>query len=262
MTSSSDRHRLLNVPPPEGSRPASAYARFIPREELRDFRTWRPGSLGGEPAVPSQPQPTESPLPGWRAHVAAVRQEGYEEGYRDGLVALESFKKSHAEQMSERVGQLLRSFDHELSALESEMAHALARTAVLLARQVLRDELQARPETVAQVAREALETIAASARQITVRVHPDDLSFVGTQAQDALQTRGARLLPDPAIGRGGCRVESDVGAVDASIETRWARAAAGMGHDLAWSGSAPTLPQPGVGAASESSAGTGAGEPA
>lgn len=242
MTSSSERRRPLNVPPPEGARPASAYARFIPREELQDVQAWRPGSLGGQAAPQARTEPAESPLPSWRAHLATVRQEGYEEGYRDGLVALEGFKKSYAEQMSERVGQLLRGFDRELSALESEMARALTHTAVLLARQVLRDELQARPEAVAQVAREALETIAASARQVTVRVHPDDLPLVGGGAQDTLQARGARLLADPAIARGGCRIESEVGAVDASIEARWARAAAGLGHDVAWTASESDTP--------------------
>jgi len=248
MTSSSDRRRPLNVPPPEGSRPASAYARFIPREELQDVQAWRPGSLGGQTEPQLREEPAASPLPSWRAHLAAVRQEGYEEGYRDGLVALEGFKKSYAEQMSERVGQLLRSFDGELSALESEMAQALTQTAVLLARQVLRDELQTRPQAVAQVAREALDTLAASARQVTVRVHPDDLSIVGQGAQEVLQARGARLQADAAIMRGGCRIESELGAVDATIEARWARAAAGLGHELAWAAPAPAttdeLPPP------------------
>jgi flagellar assembly protein FliH len=242
MTSSSDRRRPLNVPPPEGSRPASAYARFIPREELQDVRAWRPGSLGGQPESQLREEPAASPLPNWRAHLAAVRQEGYEEGYRDGLVALEGFKKSYAEQMSERVGQLLRSFDGELSALESEMARALAHTALLLARQVLRDELQTRPQAVVQVAREALDTLAASARQVIVRVHPDDLSIVGQGAQEVLQARGARLQADPAITRGGCRIESELGAVDATVEARWARAAAGLGHELPWAAPAPASP--------------------
>jgi len=242
MTSSSDRRRPLNVPPPEGVRPASAYARFIPREELQDFQAWRLGSLGGQAAPEVRPEAAESPLPSWRAHLTAVRQEGYEEGYRDGLAALEGFKKSYADQMSERVGQLLRSFDRELTALESEMAQALARTAVLLARQVLRDELQSRPEAVAQVAREALDTIAGSARQVTVRVHPDDMTLVGSGAQDTLQARGARLVPDPALSRGGCRIDSEFGAVDASVEARWARAAAGLGHPMGWADGEPTPP--------------------
>ena len=43
MTSSSDRRPergFLNVPPPEGTKPASPYTRFIPREELGPVQAW------------------------------------------------------------------------------------------------------------------------------------------------------------------------------------------------------------------------------
>ncbi len=36
------------------------------------------------------------------------------------------------------------------------------------------------------------------------------------------------------VERGGCRVESDLGAVDARIATRWAQAAATLGAGLPW----------------------------
>ena len=36
------------------------------------------------------------------------------------------------------------------------------------------------------------------------------------------QGHGARLVAHPGIERGGCRVESDAGAIDARIATRWA----------------------------------------
>ena len=36
-----------NVPPPAGSKSASPYQRFIPREELGDFASWKPGTFAG-----------------------------------------------------------------------------------------------------------------------------------------------------------------------------------------------------------------------
>ena len=42
----SRKHAFKNVPPPEGTKPASPYARFIPREELGEFASWQPGTLG------------------------------------------------------------------------------------------------------------------------------------------------------------------------------------------------------------------------
>jgi flagellar assembly protein FliH len=73
-----------------------------------------------------------------------------------------------------------------------------------------------------------------SARQVLVRVHPDDLPLVAEGAGEALRARGARLQADPNIQRGGCSVESDAGNIDATIENRWGRAVQALGHALPW----------------------------
>jgi len=100
---------------------------------------------------------------------------------------------------------------------------------------VLRAELQSHPELVARVAAEAINNVLLSARHITVHVHPQDLPLVAEGAEEALQARGARLLASTTVERGGVLVESDVGAVDARIATRWRQAAAALGgEDEAW----------------------------
>jgi flagellar assembly protein FliH len=176
----------------------------------------------------------------WHARIAAARQSGlqsghqagYQEGYRDGLVALENFKQSFAQQTTSQVGALLKAFEDQLNALDSQMAGALAHTAVQLARQVLRVELQTRPDIVAKVAAEAVGAVMLSARHIVVQVHPLDLPLVVTGAAEVLQARGARLQANADIQRGGVLVQSDVGSVDAGISTRWAQAAAALGAEL------------------------------
>lgn len=227
-----------NVPPPTGGKPASPYQRFIPREELGDFASWQPGTFGAAPAA----APAVAPEPDaaeWQARMDTARQSGYQDGYRDGLVALDSFKQNFAQQATAQVGALLSSFDEQLSALDGEIARALAQTAVQLARQVLRAELSQRPELVARVAAEAVGAVMLSARHIAVQVHPLDLPLVSEGAADALQARGARLSANPAIARGGVLVESDVGAVDARIGARWAQAAAALGSTLPLDEQAP-----------------------
>jgi flagellar assembly protein FliH len=225
-----------NIPAPQGSKPASAYQRFIPREELGEFAAWNPGVVGGAApraesaaasAVPPAPTAAE-----WQARIAAARQAGYQEGYRDGLVALEGFKESFAQQATAQVGSLLDSFDEQLRALDVEISQALAASAVQLARQVLRSELQAHPELVAKVAAEAVSAVMLSARQITVHVHPLDLPLVSEGAAEALDARGARLIASNNIARGGVQVHSDVGSVDARIGERWTQAAAALGSEL------------------------------
>ena len=166
--------------------------------------------------------------------VAAARAQGYQDGYRDGLVALDSFKQSFASQTSAQVGQVLAALDHELGTLEQSIASRVARVATELARQVVRSELAVHPALVAQVAREAINAVLMSARQITVLVHPDDHALVASGCAEALAARGARLLSQPSVARGGCRVESDAGVVDARIAARWAQASHALGTGLTW----------------------------
>jgi flagellar assembly protein FliH len=237
--SSSSKNSFRNIPPPEGSKAGSPYQRFIPREELGAFASWQPGAIGPDgqggsgakaPAPPAAPPaPTAAD---WQARIHAARQAGYQEGYRDGLVALEGFKESFAQQATSQVGALLNAFDEQLRGLDEQVAKALAASAVQLARQVLRSELTSQPELVARVAAEAVSAVMLSARQITVQVHPQDLPLVQDGAAEVLALRGARLAASASIARGGVLVHSDVGSIDARIAGRWAQAAAALGSTL------------------------------
>ncbi|MGM9512648.1 FliH/SctL family protein [Roseateles sp. DB2] len=237
------------VPPPvrpEGS-PArtSHYSRFIPREELQGFSSWNPDAFQGVPeskptyttaapeAAPAE-APAEAAAPNLEELLGAARQSGYQDGYRDGMEALDAFKKSFAQQMSAQIGELMRSFSADFEDMEVRMAETVARCAIELARQVLRTELQQQPEAIARVAHDAIEALLISARHIRVRVHPDDLPLVEQGAGEELKAREAQLIPDPGIARGGCKVDSDISSVDATLPTRWQQVMAAMGQHSLW----------------------------
>jgi len=92
---------------------------------------------------------------------------------------------------------------------------------------------------MADIARQALEAARARAGAVSLRVHPDDWAAIET-ARPALAARLAkavelRVIPDAAVGRHGCVVESAAGRLDARLETQLAaleRAAfGGRAHD-------------------------------
>lgn len=199
--------------------------------------------VGGMPGQAEAQQreaeaPPPPPAPNVDELVDKARHDGYQDGYRNGLAALESYKQTQSAQMaahmSDQVGALASDFHQRLESLEQQLAGRIAGVALELARQVVRTELKIHPELVVDVAEQALAALLASARQVIVRLHPEDHALALPHLSEMLSARGARLVPDVTIHRGGCVVESDIAAIDAAIEARWDRAAASMGYAAPW----------------------------
>jgi flagellar assembly protein FliH len=177
--------------------------------------------------------------------VREARQTAYQEGYRNGLAALESYKQTQSAQMStymsDQIGMLASDFHQRLESLEQQLAGRIAGVALELARQVVRADLAEQPETVVQVAEEALNTLLTSARHVVLRLNPEDHALAQAQLAEVLTARGVRIQVDAGITRGGCLIESDIAVVDASVEARWERAAAALGHRAPWNGGREAL---------------------
>lgn len=198
------------------------------------------GMPGQEPPPPPEPPAPPEPAPNVEELVDNAMKSGYQDGYRNGLIALEAYKQTQAAQlaayMNDQISALTADYHHRLESLEQQLAGRIAGVALELARQVVRSELDQRPEAVLTVAEEALGVLLASARQISVRLNPEDHALAQGSLTEVLQARGARLMPDGSVTRGGCVVESDIAVVDASVEARWYRAAAAMGSQTEWRG--------------------------
>lgn len=231
--------QATGAPTAPASRPA-AMASAKPAPVKRPIVGGVPGQAEAE--AKAAEAPAAAPAPNVDELVREARQTGYQDGYRNGLAALESYKQTQAAQMaaymSDQVGALASDFHHRLESLEQQLAGRIAGVALELARQVVRSELQQNPEVVVDVAEQALTTLLASARQIVLRLNPDDHGLAQAQLTEVLAARGARMVPDASITRGGCIVESDIAVVDASVEARWERAAASMGHNAPWNNGA------------------------
>jgi flagellar biosynthesis/type III secretory pathway protein FliH len=99
-----------------------------------------------------------------------------------------------------------------------EAERDLAKLALAAARRIVGDELTLAPERILDIVREALDR-ARRARRIVVRVHPDDAATLRALADGALPYA---IEEDPAIARGGLVLETELGEVDARIETKLA----------------------------------------
>jgi flagellar assembly protein FliH len=244
-----ERHeRVPRVDLPDGFARSNApsYARFIPREEVGRAVAWLPDKLDtlgtGAAAQPAAPPTDPAALRAARQvqlqeRLAAVFEQGRQMGREETTQvmraeardALETFRRQQASEVGAPVAALLAEFQQGLDGLEHALAQRLAGIAMQMARQVVRSELQTSATLVVDVTQEALAEVLLSARHITVKVHPEDLALIAHGCADVVEARGARLVADTHIERGGCLVESDLGVVDARLSTRWAGAVTAMG---------------------------------
>jgi flagellar biosynthesis/type III secretory pathway protein FliH len=108
--------------------------------------------------------------------------------------------------------------------------------AVRIAERILGREISLSPQAVVDIAAEAL-SYAGSPKEVLLRVHPDDLEAL-SRGRPRLLERCARaqavqFRADPAVGRGGCIVETELGTVDARLPLQLAaieRALLGSGE--------------------------------
>ena len=256
-----ERHeRVPRMDLPEGLlRPAApSYARFIPREELGSAVAWVPDSLdaprrkgtgtsaskasaGAESDVAAPSVDPATVRAARQAQLQARLAEVFEQGRQLGRdetadamraearEALDTFRRQQAREVGAPVAALLVQFQQGLDGLEHALARRLAGIAMQMARQVVRHELKTSAGLVVEVTQEALAEVLLSARHITLKVHPEDLALIADGCADAVEARGAKLVADNHIERGGCLVESDLGVVDARMSTRWACAVQAMG---------------------------------
>lgn len=98
--------------------------------------------------------------------------------------------------------------------------------ATAMAGRVCRREAIQQPEITVELVREALELAGTNAR-VRVLLHPDDHAALGRQlgviVAEFSRLANAEIVADAQISRGGCRVETDYGAVDQRFEAQLAR---------------------------------------
>lgn len=129
---------------------------------------------------------------------------------------------ARAQARAELAAELLALAEARDRMLAAESAQ-LAQLGLALARRIVGEELALRPERVRDLCAELLARVR-RARQVSLRVHPDDRALLETQLaalRASAELAGAlHIESDPALARGDCVVVSDVGVLDARIDTR------------------------------------------
>jgi len=147
---------------------------------------------------------------------AQAREEGFAQGRREGL---EAGRKEILARVHELEG-LMQVLARPLEQLDEQVEQELVHLALAVARQLIRRELKADPGQVLAVVREAMATLPIAARNVRLHLHPEDAALIRDTLSLSEVEQGWKVIEDPLLTRGGCKVSSDSSQIDATVERR------------------------------------------
>jgi flagellar assembly protein FliH len=174
----------------------------------------------------------ERPAPGSAPSLDTVREQAFEEGFGAGV--------AHAQSHLDGPASALAAAADQLQALRTDAAASVEADAVDLAlriaEQAVGAAIAADPELVVEAVRGALRRLVERDR-VLILVNPDDLELVRDHVARLVGELGGiehcEVQAERRVRPGGAIVRTSEGEVDATLETKLARAREVLEHELA-----------------------------
>lgn len=198
----------------------------IPREKLSAYQRWELNSFDTGTAAPPRAEDAQAG--------EQNRRDGYEAGYRDGVAAARADMQRAAAAQAAQLDALLAAANRELAELDAHLADELLDLALAVARRLAGEALRLRPELVLPLVRECLQASGRAHAPGQITLHPADALLVREHLGEQCAAGGWIISEDPSLVRGGCRLESAGGSLDAGLESRWQRLLAAFGREGEW----------------------------
>ena len=166
---------------------------------------------------------------------AAARADGFEEGKREGYEA--GLREGHAAGMetalaehsagligaAEALKQAAGRFEEARSQFTREALVDCVELALAVAKRVTKRQSLVDPQVLSANLEQAMKMVIGCTR-LRIALHPDDRATI-TQALEKLRfsnaaVETAQIVDDPGVARGGCRIETEHGTVDADIDAQ------------------------------------------
>lgn len=187
---------------------------------------WRLPDVGGGSA---KPKPVKTLAGGVTAEelegvYKVAYDEGFAKGRQDGLAKgqQEGYAAGQADirAVVARLEGLINALAQPFEQMDDEVETQLAELALSLSRQIIRREIQRQPGEIVAVIREAIGLLPVATREVRVHVNPEDARFINEAVAQGDGGSAWRLVEDPSMTRGGCRVVTDSSRIDATLERR------------------------------------------
>ncbi len=209
---------------------------LIPKDREQDYQPWEMLDLeSGRRGVttdhtvlslPTIDQVTQIQEQARQEAFALGRAEGHAQGLAEGRAEI-------AREVA-RLGGIAEAFQSEMARADENISHEVLELALDLARAMLKTALNAHPEVILPIVREAISYLPGVQQAALLFLHPEDAALVRTKMGGELEKTGWIIAEDGSLERGGCRVETRSNQLDADVPSRWRRLAAALGKQSDW----------------------------
>ncbi len=151
---------------------------------------------------------------------ALGKQEGYQAGFVEGS------KKGYDENVhlievrTAQLVSLLESFATPFKYLDIKVERALTDLSVKIAKQILHREIELDSGQVTAAVKAAVAALPIASQNVKLYLNPEDADLVNFNLGLGESPSAWTIIEDPSITRGGCKVDTEISHVDATIENR------------------------------------------
>jgi flagellar assembly protein FliH len=185
--------------------------------------------------APAADYPSEEELAAIREE---ARQQGYDAGFKaghdDGVAQALDEQRAATEQALAPVREIADNFSAALREADQAISNEVLELAMHLAKGMIKTALRVKPELILPVVREAIEYLPVLQQPALLILNPEDAAVVREGIAEELDKGGWRVIDDPTIERGGCKVDTASNQIDATVASRWQRLSLALGKDIDW----------------------------
>lgn len=224
------------------SRPSVVAQRELEEQELRAAAAAEAAALAE--VQQAEYEAAQAPVPEYptEEELAAIREEarqqgydaGFKAGHEDGVAQALDEQRATTEQALAPVREIAGNFSTALREADQAISNEVLELALHLAKGMLKTALRVKPELILPIVREAIEYLPVLQQPALLILNPEDAAVVRDSIAEELDKGGWRVIDDPTIERGGCKVDTASNQIDATVASRWQRLSLALGKDVDW----------------------------
>jgi len=149
-----------------------------------------------------------------------IRQQAYEKSYAKGY--MEGLDKGQKEirEKTQYLRSLMATLAMPLPDLDDQFVDEMVQLCMVVVKQMVRREIKTSPGEVVAVVKEALNSLPDVTGDVTLELHPEDSEIIKNNMLKSGNEPLWRIVEDPLLTRGGCRVKTNTSRIDATVENR------------------------------------------